>query len=271
MVFFVSNDNGNNWTAKNTGLTNTVINTIEIKADTIFAGTKNGLFLSDDNGNSWKKAGLKDVSIYALAIKSDTIFAGTNLGVCLSTNNGYSWKKKNTGLTNSTGVPNNTVQTLAMSGNYIFAGTPGGGVFLSTNNGNNWTAINTRLTNTNVNFLSISGDSIFAGTWNSGVFRAKISDLINSTDVQENTEKTKFDFSFFPNPAGDYIEINMNSDLPNETINPEIFILNTLGENVSTQPLFATKNGNFKVDVSNLAPGMYFVKIGDKVGKFIKM
>jgi hypothetical protein len=31
------------------------------------------------------------------------------------------------------------------------------------------------------------------------------------------------------------------------------------------------QEGNFKIDVSNLVPGVYFIKIGDKIEKFIKM
>ena len=57
------------------------------------------------------------------------IFAGTyGGGVFLSTDNGASWTAVNNGLTNP------DINTLAINGTNIFAGT-NEGVFLSTNNG----------------------------------------------------------------------------------------------------------------------------------------
>jgi photosystem II stability/assembly factor-like uncharacterized protein len=62
------------------------------------------------------------------------------------------------------------IQSLAISGSNIFAGTQTGGVFLSNNNGSTWTAVNTGLTNTNVFSLAVSGTNIFAGTNGGGIF-----------------------------------------------------------------------------------------------------
>ncbi len=61
-----------------------------------------------------------------------------------------------------------TVQSFAVSGTNLFAGTRGGvgvgGVFLSTNNGNRWAAVNTGLPQyTDVTALAVSGANLFAG------------------------------------------------------------------------------------------------------------
>jgi len=60
------------------------------------------------------------------------------------------------------------INSLAVSGTNLFAGTYGGGVFLSTNNGTSWTA--TGLTDTDVCALAISSTNLFAGTLEDGVF-----------------------------------------------------------------------------------------------------
>ncbi|MBK7032468.1 MAG: hypothetical protein IPH49_04205 [Ignavibacteria bacterium] len=98
--------------------------------------------------------------IRCMAVSDTNLFAGTygSAGVFLSTNNGASWTAVNTGLTN------NIVLSLAVSGSNLFAGTDGGGVFRSTNNGTSWTPVNTGLTKTIVRSLAVSGTDLFAGT-----------------------------------------------------------------------------------------------------------
>ena len=78
-------------------------------------------------------------NIRCFAVNGSNLFAGTSGGVFLSTNNGASWVAVNTGLANT------SINTLAVSGSNLLAGTFGGGVFLSTNNGTSWTAVNTGL------------------------------------------------------------------------------------------------------------------------------
>ena len=65
-----------------------------------------------------------------------------------------------------------------------------------------------------------------------------------------------------PNPATDYIEIQ-----PSE--GSDILIINTLGEIVLS--VEQTPPSVHRINVSNLVPGMYFIKIGDRVEKFIKI
>lgn len=160
---FLSTNNGTNWTSVSTGLIDSTVNALAISGTTIFAGTDKGVFLSTNNGMQWTAANTGHTSqVRALAISGTAIFAGAYNGVYLSTNNGGLWTKVVNGLTNT------DVVALAISGNTIFAGT-GGGVFMSTNNGSAWTAINSGLTNLNVYALHINGSTIFAGT-DGGVF-----------------------------------------------------------------------------------------------------
>ncbi len=74
-----------------------------------------------------------------------------------------------------------------------------------------------------------------------------------------------------PNPAGDFIEISVGAQgsVPN---NSDILIFNVFGVIVSTSVFSAdtSASGGQRIDVSGLSSGIYFVRIGSKVGKFVK-
>ncbi len=172
---FRSTDNGDSWTAGDSGLTSTPVRALALNSrGDIFAGTDGGgVFRSMNNGDSWiaVKSGLTNTGVHALALNSrGDIFAGTtNGGVFHLMNNGTNWTAVNIGLTNA------EVRALAInSSGYIFAGTfsGSGGIFRSTNNGVSWTAVDSGLTNTYVRALAINScGHIFAGT-DGGAFRS---------------------------------------------------------------------------------------------------
>jgi len=78
---------------------------------------------------------------------------------------------------------------------------------------------------------------------------------INTTDIKDNYIKS--DFTIYPNPANDYITINLNDiDLIN---NSQIQIFDILG-NESKCPLI--RNSDYlKIDISNLSSGIYIIKL----------
>ncbi|MFH1051863.1 MAG: T9SS type A sorting domain-containing protein, partial [bacterium] len=87
-------------------------------------------------------------------------------------------------------------------------------------------------------------------------------------------------FKITPNPASEYIEINIGADSRRQTADGEmqgdIHVFNILGQcvsnltlNSSYTPLTPLERG-FRIDVSGLPEGMYFVRIADKINKFIK-
>ena len=72
--------------------------------------------------------------------------------------------------------------------------------------------------------------------------------------------KREKQFEIFPNPAFDYIEIISDYQ---DLSNPEIFIYSSYGK------LFKKVVQNGKVDISDLASGLYFVGInGDAFHEF---
>lgn len=108
------------------GLTGEPTTAIASSGGNIAANSHGQLFLSTNEGTSWRAidSGLTsgdNATISCFAVSGSNLFAGSSsYGVFLSTNNGISWVAFNTGLT-SYGV-----NGLAVSGAYLFAGTSGG-------------------------------------------------------------------------------------------------------------------------------------------------
>jgi hypothetical protein len=98
-------------------------------------------------------------------------------------------------------------------------------------------------------------------------------DIRSITDVENtpsNTEKTLIS----PNPACDYITISLDSPSIKRGLGGVSFeIYNIFGEvtTLSNPSLtLPVGEGTRKIDISNLAPGVYFVRIGDRFEKFVK-
>jgi hypothetical protein len=88
----------------------------------------------------------------------------------------------------------------------------------------------------------------------------KIYKIGNFTSVNDNIENDRILIS--PNPVQDELRIE-NYEIG---INYNIEIYNVLSEKVLT----ANISENNSINVSHLTPGVYFIKIGDKVEKFVK-
>jgi len=205
---FRSTDNGANWVAADSGLSNADVVCLTINGSRLFAGALvNGIFVSTDNGATWTVAdsGLAAAAVISLGISGSNLLAGADgQGIFLSTNDGTSWTQ--TGVTNAqvyafatissnlfaatagngvllstdsgtTWTPLNSspdgANTLVALGTNLFLGTDLGGIFASTNHGVNWVPLmSPGLANTNVNVLVANGANLFAGT-DDGVFLLK--------------------------------------------------------------------------------------------------
>ena len=80
-----------------------------------------------------------------------------------------------------------------------------------------------------------------------------------------------FVYSIYPNPATDYIEISLdNHTMKGEVENVKIYDVLGIKHPVSfaATPL---SEGNLRLDVSNLPAGVYFVRVGGQVLKFVKL
>jgi hypothetical protein len=216
---FLTTNQGTSWTAMNSGLTNTDVNTVAVIPNgaggtNLLAGTGGGIYLSTDNGTSWAAvdSGLTNTFVLSFAVTPNlsagtNLFAGTGGGIYLSTDNGTSWAAVDSGLTNTL-VLSFAVTPNGSGGMNLFAGTMGGaGVYLSTNYGTSWVAVHSGLTNPYVVTLAVSangagGANLFAGTYGGGVY---LSTNNGTSWTAVNSGLTSSDmecFALSPNGAG---------------------------------------------------------------------
>jgi photosystem II stability/assembly factor-like uncharacterized protein len=223
----------------------------------LFAGTREGLFLSTNSGTRWTavNSGLANTEITALAVSGTNLFAGTfGGGVFRTTNNGTSWTEANAGLTED------DVYCLAVSGANLFAGTGfwgRGGVFLSTNDGTSWTDVSSGLPSTaDVNSLAVSGTNLYAATRGGGVFLST-NNGTTWTAVSEGLPRTSYDTThyasvqcfassgqaLFAGIDGSGVFLSTNSGTSWTAVNAGLANMNVLALTVSGTNLFAGTYG----------------------------
>ncbi|MBK9249006.1 MAG: hypothetical protein IPM69_13050 [Ignavibacteria bacterium] len=235
---FRSTDAGENWTNNISGLSYDIYD-IVVNRSTLFASYYYGVLRSTDNGKTWSilksiEDSLEGSSINAIG-NGTTIFASSDRATYSSTDNGESWVKIYKGLHSltvsgtklfgvaggdsgdsifrsidygatwsviSSGLVKCRIQTLAVTGTTIFAGTDIG-VFRGTDVGMKWEMVNSGLNGKFVQLLIVNGKTLFAvsdsvsvynSTYNASVYR--------STDNGENWQvvnsglKSKFVSTF---------------------------------------------------------------------------
>lgn len=145
------------------------ISSLALKGDSIYTLYGSEIFLSTNNGQNW-------INKFGVPLSNTLVFRGSYIfsggyGINLSTDNGSTWTPVNNGLPyDSTHHSYPNIQSMALIGKYIFAGSTYHGVFLSTNNGSGWSDINDSLTRTTITSLAINDSNLFAGTLLSGIF-----------------------------------------------------------------------------------------------------
>jgi hypothetical protein len=94
--------------------------------------------------------------------------------------------------------------------------------------------------------------------------------------------------NLYPNPATDYIEIAIDNHTLQDmvgnisgtgsagdidrTLKDAVKVYDVLGVCVATHPLTPSREGvTIRLDVSGLAAGVYFVRVGDRMYKFVKI
>lgn len=174
---YYSNDQGLNWTKSNNEI-QVKISNLKKSGNSIFASTLFGMYRSTNNGQNWIQSGLNNLWVYALDINANGIFAGgigPPDGVFRSTNNGYNWTNTNL---------NYYIHCLALSGNYLFAGSEVG-IFVSTDCGSSWNF--SGLSSETVNSIVFSAGKVFAGT-NNGLYTSSNNGVNwSSTAVNSNS------------------------------------------------------------------------------------
>ncbi|HLP82290.1 MAG TPA: hypothetical protein VK141_09935, partial [Nitrosomonas sp.] len=131
---FRSTNNGASWSPANTGLSNTDVNHLTASGANLFLGTfSHGVFISPNSASNWTASsnGLTNRYINALTSSGSILFTGTNSGIFLTPGTSGSGVSSSLLFHDvSTGLPSNrTIRSLAVAGEYLVAGTYGGGVW----------------------------------------------------------------------------------------------------------------------------------------------
>lgn len=163
---YVSDDQGDTWTAANAGITNSSVWWLSSIDGTLYCGTQAGsAFRSTDNGVSWEDIGL--LGVRGFVEHNDTLYvcrwyAGT---VDWSVDEGGTWNPT-AALSGSGGL-----WPMISHHGHLFVGGQGGGVFRIQHSTDTWQQMNTGLTGLNVYTFTVLNDVLYLGGTN-GVWRS---------------------------------------------------------------------------------------------------
>ena len=156
----------------------------------ILAGTKQGLFISNDGAQSWQHSerGPNDVSVKAIAqdpTDAQIVVLGTNQYIFRSTNGGRTWVRRGGGL--PSGDFTSVVFSTTNPNEVMAAEYSSGGVYRSTDKGYIWERVDVELPSNRVwtlTFDPFERDRVYLGSFSSGVYVFTIHNRSNITGQQ---------------------------------------------------------------------------------------
>ncbi len=238
-----------------------------VNGNKIFAATRgNGMFISLDNGISWKKSisGFDGQWASSFYFQDTRAYVGTNDGFYLSTDDGNTWVSKSSGIYNYNPLP---IESIIKRNGIFYIATFGNWVYSSTDEGENWKSNSFGIGEAGVTSLTIKDSLIFASTWggkgivtlanNENEWKARNNDVPN-TYVRLVTVNNSFMY-ILPSYFGVYISENNGENwapLNNGLTNLELFSLafyeNSIFAATFDEGVFLSKNnGDYWYKVNN--------------------
>jgi hypothetical protein len=237
------------------------------------------VYRSYDNGVTWlnDESGLEGKRILCLMPSrwnEAVILAGVDsldfnrdshgMGIYMSTDTGKTWRP--------VGAAGKRVFDLAQhptNPKYMVAACDSGSVFFSGSWGYGWEEYSHGLpADISVRVVAIAdwggddGAVALAGTFGGGLYMSE--KVITNIEDKKNSSIV----NLRPNPATDYIEIVANNDEFNSQRTIKIY--NVLGECVITSQLKNKGINRVNIDISVLPTGVYYVRAGNTIRKFVK-
>lgn len=164
LALYRSQDQGLTWQSCLTSSSGLNIRKIFVASGNLYIASYQGLFTSNDTGNTWKQITAPPAAfIYCILHKNGNLFAGTEDGLYLSQDNGLNWRLL------SSGIGKVNILTLYEENGFLFA-TSTSGLYRSTDNGQNW-AMPATLSSANVFSIGSKGNTLFSGT-QEGVYKS---------------------------------------------------------------------------------------------------
>ena len=146
-----------------------------------------------------------------------------------------------------------------------------GKIYWTHDGGNTWerdsNVLISKRTPATLRTCMLGKNTALIGDFGSKIYRSSL-----VPDGVEEREGITDEFSIVPNPAEDFIEISEGT----QHAVSEICIFNVFGEellksSVSNNSQFSIPNSQLRINVSDLPSGVYFVRVGSKVRKFVKI
>lgn len=255
---FRSSDGGRSWSRSDQGLDgNSRINALGSAGDAVLAGTDSGIFISLDQGQSWRDTGSRARNagrVVAFAAVERKIYAATDrTGVLESSDQGMTWAVNEA-------FPSKNVRSLLRHREELYAGTDAEGVLLSKDDGCSWEQIRQGLPDeAQVFALAVLKGRVFAGLYSNGLYRWE--------DEKQRWKKTG---SVVPlvlaslgdtlvaghNPGGIYTSDDLGATWSKATFNTAgdltLPMANQRGESPTDPPVWALASG----------PGLVFAGAG---------
>ncbi len=240
------------------------INSIKINpsnANEIFVSIENRLFKTVDGGTSWSEitAGLQDLAgpniIFDMVqnpLNLNQYALSTNLGIYSSLDSGANWTKMYDGFINKVDFSTKQNGQIVAFTNTYFDSPPK--VIYTENGGTTWmkkTAAenyyNSIIIDGTARFLNANTAEIYLATYSLGI----IKEVVNFTTLATKSNIVKNEVVIYPNPVQDILNIKFNT----AKTQFKVSVYSVTGQ------LVASDQNNTSINLSQLTPGVYMVKI----------